>query len=489
MNEIYCTPGKAIGFSFLRHTLIKSISLLLLCVFLYTGANSFPVFFNSAKTIHAMPANCLACKSEQAALTTPSVFNNLMMNGSYYLLLPTCQLIGPNRTCESTDRVIFIGTVDMAGVNPTYEFTLTSNTANAVISGTSSGTYTGPVQLRLVPGPGGFFTANGSVTVNFMVSQGGVVVTTCTQTMIIDALPIANAAALSACVSGGNTAVFNLTSLIPTINGGFANDVTFFSDYLLNNPIATPGAYVSTSGVVWARVESATTGCINVAPISLAVVQNPTCIITGPQQSSICANRTGLTFSAPADQGGYAWTVTGGTITSGANTNQITVTAGASGTLSVSLTITSNNGCVSSCNVQIPIVALPVCAITGNNVICAGQSTSFTATGGTSYSWTGPGGFTATTATISNLTVAGTYTVNVSNASGCTSSCSRDLTVNALPVCAITGNNVICAGQSTSFTATGGTSYSWTGPGGFTAATATISNLTVAGTYTVTVTN
>jgi hypothetical protein len=122
-------------------------------------------------------------------------------------------------------------------------------------------------------------------------------------------------------------------------------------------------------------------------------------------------------------------------------------------------------------------------------VICTGGSTSFTATGGTSYAWTGPGGFTANTATISNLTVAGTYTVTVTNANNCTSTCSRTLTVNPLPICGITGNNVICTGGSTSFTATGGTSYAWTGPGGFIATTATISGLTVAGTYMVTVTD
>jgi hypothetical protein len=461
---------------------MKSVSLLLLCVFLFLGSSGFPVLFNLSRVASSMPSHCLTCQAEQTVMATPSVFNNLILDGSLYLLDPTCQLVGPNRTCESTDRVVFIGTVDNVSPGVTYQFTLTANTANAVISGPSSGTYTGPVQLMVVPGPGGFFTANGSVTVNFIVSQSSTILTTCMQTMLIDPLPIANGAGLSACITSGNTATFNLTSLIPTINGGTANEVTFFTDYLLNNQIANPSAYVSGSGVVWARVRSATTPCLNVAPVSLAVVPSPICLITGPQQSPICANSTGWIFTADADQGSYAWTVTGGTITAGAGTNQITVSAGGAGTLLVSLTITSINGCVNTCSMQIPIAALPVCNITGNNVICAGQSTSFTATGGTSYAWTGPGGFTATTATINNLTVAGTYTVTVTNANGCTSSCSRTLTVNALPVCNITGNNVICAGQSTSFTATGGTGYAWTGPGGFTATTATIRGLTVAGT-------
>src|SRR5204862_429550 len=92
-------------------------------------------------------------------------------------------------------------------------------------------------------------------------------------------------------------------------------------------------------------------------------------------------------------------------------------------------------------------------------------------------------------ATISNLTIAGTYTVVVTAATGCTSTCTRALTVNQKPSCDITGNNLICADGSASFTATGRGSYAWTGPVGFAPATgATISNLTLAGTYTVVVT-
>jgi hypothetical protein len=116
---------------------------------------------------------------------------------------------------------------------------------------------------------------------------------------------------------------------------------------------------------------------------------------------------------------------------------------------------------------------LPVCNITGNLTICAGASTTLTASGGTSYSWTGPGGFTAATAAIT-VGTAGQYTVVVTSAYGCTSTCNRTVIVNPLPVCDITGNLTICAGGSTTLTASGGASYAWTGPGGFTAATAAI---------------
>jgi hypothetical protein len=151
----------------------------------------------------------------------------------------------------------------------------------------------------------------------------------------------------------------------------------------------------------------------------------------------------------------------------------------AAGTYSV--TVTSAAGCTSSCSRVLTVITNPVCDISGNNTICSYQSASFTATGGSSYLWsTG-----ATTATISNLTAAGTYSVTVTAGGGCTSSCSRTLTVNQPPSCNITGNNTICSYQSASFTATGGGTYLWsTG-----ATSAVISNLTAAGTYSVTVTS
>jgi hypothetical protein len=139
-----------------------------------------------------------------------------------------------------------------------------------------------------------------------------------------------------------------------------------------------------------------------------------------------------------------------------------------------------------------PLGSVPNCSISGSNTICAGTSTCFTATGGSgsfTYSWSGPNGFSASGAQICNLTANGTYNVTVSNATGCTSGCSRTLTVNQAPVCNITGNNTICSYQTATFTATGGSSYSWSGPASFTASSAVISNLTAQGTYNVTVTS
>ena len=129
--------------------------------------------------------------------------------------------------------------------------------------------------------------------------------------------------------------------------------------------------------------------------------------------------------------------------------------------------------------------------------VCVGQNVTFTASGEGSYAWNGPNGFTASTAAITltkvTAAMAGRYTVIVTGAGGGTATATVTLSVSALPVAAIAaGERTVCAGQDVTFTASGGTSYVWTGPGGFTASTAAITLTKVtsamAGRYTVIVT-
>jgi hypothetical protein len=73
---------------------------------------------------------------------------------------------------------------------------------------------------------------------------------------------------------------------------------------------------------------------------------------------------------------------------------------------------------------KLTVTAPPICKITSDKTGCRGDEVNFTASGGSTYSWTGPNDFSATTATISRLTCPGEYWVTVTNASGCSSKCS-----------------------------------------------------------------
>ena len=123
---------------------------------------------------------------------------------------------------------------------------------------------------------------------------------------------------------------------------------------------------------------------------------------------------------------------------------------------------------------------MPTASISGTNTICAGGSSTFTASGGGTYAWsTG-----ASSASIS-VSTAGTYTVTVTN-NGCTATASRALTVNALPSISITPTSPsICNGGSVTLTASGGASYAWSSGSGTSTTTVSPASTT---SYTVTVT-
>jgi hypothetical protein len=71
----------------------------------------------------------------------------------------------------------------------------------------------------------------------------------------------------------------------------------------------------------------------------------PSTVITAAPQ--ICPLSAGNTASVPDAGGGatYAWTISNGTITSGAGTRTITYTAGSSGPVSLGVTVTATPGC------------------------------------------------------------------------------------------------------------------------------------------------
>ena len=154
----------------------------------------------------------------------------------------------------------------------------------------------------------------------------------------------------------------------------------------------------------------------------------------------------------------------------------------ASPTTETTYTATSTvNGCSSSKTV---VVSISSGAIINNGPVatakCAGQNASFTvdaAGPGLSYQWykgtlSAPVGTNSATLNLTNVTAAddANYFVVVSATCGTpqTSSAAR-LTVNALPTSVPTSNSPVCTTQTLQLNGGTdiGTSYSWTGPNGF----------------------
>lgn len=132
---------------------------------------------------------------------------------------------------------------------------------------------------------------------------------------------------------------------------------------------------------------------------------------------------------------------------------------------------------------------------TTNTPVCKGSTLNLSANVGTSYSWTGPNGFSSTLRNpqIESVSTAasGVYTLTVTSYR-CPITATTNVMVNALNMTA-SSNAPICVGNSLTLSASGGTTYAWRGPNGFTSTEQNpqISSITSAasGTYTVVMTN
>ncbi|MGZ4036753.1 MAG: T9SS type B sorting domain-containing protein [Bacteroidia bacterium] len=157
------------------------------------------------------------------------------------------------------------------------------------------------------------------------------------------------------------------------------------------------------------------------------------------------------------------------------------------------LTVTDANSCVNTTTSAVVVNPQPVVAASGGTV-CENSNTSLGATGGVTYAWSGPNGFTSNlqNPVLSGVTpmTAGQYTVVVTDVNTCTNTAYAVIGINPAPTPSITTNSPICINNVLSLAASGGVSYSWTGPNGFvsTAQSNTIlaSSVSVGGIYSVT---
>ena len=189
----------------------------------------------------------------------------------------------------------------------------------------------------------------------------------------------------------------------------------------------------------------------------------------------------------------FTWIGVGGI--SGSVSPEITVTV--SGTYTV-LVVNPVNGCANTTTATVADLNAPNISAKGGTIFCPQTSLklSLSLSGNTANStlaWTGPNGFSSGTAE-PLVSTPGVYTVVVANtASGCSNTASVNVTRNnsgfALP--ATTGGTLTCTVNAVQLQVPGvpaGYTYQWTGPNGFASASPS-PTVTVAGTYTVSVTD
>ncbi len=231
------------------------------------------------------------------------------------------------------------------------------------------------------------------------------------------------------------------------------------------------------------------TGCSATQNVVVSVNPLPTVNITpSPANGNICIGASATLTASGANS--YVWSPNSAL----SSTTNATVTANPTLTTSYVVVGTNSNGCVGRDTQVVTVSPLPVLIPIGAT-ICNGSSGTISVTGANTYIWTAAPSITGplnSNNAIVNSTVTTSYTVTGTNTgTGCTNTASVVATVVPLPSVTISGNNTICLGDSTTLTASGANTYTWTAANGLAASTGSIvvAKPTVTTTYTVTGTN
>ncbi|NJK93804.1 MAG: hypothetical protein HC905_01710 [Bacteroidales bacterium] len=289
--------------------------------------------------------------------------------------------------------------------------------------------------------------------------------------LAIESLPTAviTAGSASICNDGTSASIrIDLTGTSPwsiryKVNGGNETTVsniasTPYNLVVSNSTIplnAGPGVYNFTlSQVMDATGATGIKDFSKVYTITLNKSPNPvisgnTTVPGGQTATYSTLNQTGHT---------YTWTVTGGTISSGQNTNQITVTwgAGPAGTVRVTETVTVGGCFKTTAPYNVNITDIPNPVVSGNYQVCAGAASENYSTPDVSthtYFWTVIGGTIVsgqnTHAITVDWTTPGSGSVKVEETGSETKSNTLNVTVNPVP--SKTNTVVfptICAGET-----------------------------------------
>ncbi|MDG1333387.1 MAG: gliding motility-associated C-terminal domain-containing protein [Crocinitomicaceae bacterium] len=204
--------------------------------------------------------------------------------------------------------------------------------------------------------------------------------------------------------------------------------------------------------------------------------------------SSPCLGASSQLVASSVPGATFSWTGPNSFASSNSTIDLTNVTQLEAGTYCVAATVAGCTGPASCETITIPADPnVDISALGDDSTICQTQDFELTASGASSYSWTGPNGFSSTSTTINQSNVGtaeqGYYAVVGTDANGCSASDSMLITIIPNPTISVTADlssQTYCNGGIASLTATGASTYSWTGPNGYTATSdlITLLNLT-----------
>jgi trimeric autotransporter adhesin len=342
-------------------------------------------------------------------------------------------------------------------ITPVGPFCVTSGSVQ-LIAADMGGTWSGPG----VSSTGLFNPATagiGTHTINYSVGTAPCNASSST-TITVTSATVSVSPAVTICSGASTTLTASGASTYSWTPGGSLSATSGAS------VTATPGSTTTYT------VTGTTAGCNSTANVTVTVSPNPT--VNAVTNQSVCAgtNVTSTVFSGGAAGTVYNWTNSNTAIGLGASGSgplpAFTATNSSGSPISGTITVTPTLGACTGNPITFTItVNGSNTTVSPNATICSGGSTTLTAGGATSYSWSPGSGLSATSgATVTaNPLVTTTYTVTGTTA-GCTSTATVTVTVGGNPTVNAVANQTYCAGDAApSVTFSGGpagTVYDWT---------------------------
>lgn len=182
--------------------------------------------------------------------------------------------------------------------------------------------------------------------------------------------------------------------------------------------------------------------CTNTAAYTVTVIPTPSISVT-PPNPLICAGDSTVLSASGASS--YTWST-------GSTSFSTTVNPASTQNYTV---VGAVGSCTALTVVTVTVNGQPI-TTAGNSTICIGQSTTLSASGGTLYSWSNGASGSSISVTPTTTTI---YTVT-SIIGTCTNTAVDTVNVTLPPTLTVTGTPY-CAGQTTTITASGATSYTW----------------------------
>ena len=334
-------------------------------------------------------------------------------------------------------------------------------------------------QPAICPGGSTELTASGGVSYSWSPATGlssttGETVTASPETTTTYTVTVTDANGCSATKTitvNVNSVSMNLTTdTTRPCESGYVNVIASGADNYTWEPLENlytyegyAEAYITTT-TTFTVTGTNSTGCTETKSITFEVV-NMNLGVSASSNGICTGEQTTLTASGAES---YVWSpATGLSATTG---NEVIASPSVTTTYEV---MGTTGDCTSVQYITITVGDLTNLEINASETaICEGISTSLTASGADSYSWSPATGLNTTTgeSVVATPLITTTYTVT-GTTNGCSKTEQITIVVNNIDLAVTASETIIQPASSTTLTATGGTSYSWSPPTGLSSTT------------------